>query len=52
MGALKGKVAVMMLVLLLPLALGGCYGGFPLTKAIYKYNGEVSDNKFVNTLVF
>ncbi len=52
MGALKGKVAVMMLVLLLPLALGGCYGGFPLTKAIYKYNGEVSENKFVKTLVF
>lgn len=51
-GALKGKVAVMMLLLILPMALGGCYGSFPLTKAIYKYNGEVSENKWVKTLVF
>jgi hypothetical protein len=51
-GALKGKVAMLMLVLILPVALGGCYGNFPLTKTIYKYNGEVSDSKWVKTLVF
>lgn len=33
-------------------ALGGCYGKFHLTNTIYKWNGEVSGNKFVQTLVF
>lgn len=51
-GTLKGKVAILMLALILPMALGGCYGAFPLTKKIYKFNGEVSDNRIVQSLVF
>jgi hypothetical protein len=30
---------------------GGCYGSFPLTNVIYKFNGEVSDNTIVQSLV-
>lgn len=29
----------------------GCYGYFPLTKMIYRVNGEVTDYKLVHTLV-
>ena len=30
----------------------GCYGPFELTKKVHKWNGEVSDNKWVVELVF
>jgi len=40
-----------LIVALLPLALTGCYGRFPLTKKIYAYNGEVSENKWVKSIV-
>jgi hypothetical protein len=30
----------------------GCYGSFTLTKKVYDWNGEASDNKFVVWLVF
>lgn len=30
----------------------GCYGSFALTKKVYDWNGEASDNKFVVWLVF
>ncbi|MCC5876125.1 MAG: DUF3332 family protein [Candidatus Sumerlaeia bacterium] len=32
-------------------ALVGCYGRFPLTNAIYKWNGEVTQNGFVNSII-
>jgi hypothetical protein len=47
-----GVIAAVLLAVLLPLAAGGCYGGFPLTHKIYDFNGEVSDNKAVQTLTF
>ena len=28
-----------------------CYGRFPLTKAVYRYNGEVTDNELGQTLL-
>jgi hypothetical protein len=35
------------------LALGaGCYGQFALTKKIHAWNGTITDNKFVHSLVF
>lgn len=30
----------------------GCYGQFALTKKVHKWNGEVTSNKFVHTLLF
>ncbi len=30
----------------------GCYGQFHLTKTIHQWNGQVTDNRFVHTLVF
>lgn len=30
----------------------GCYGTFTLTKKLHGWNGTVTDNKFVNTLIF
>ena len=45
--------------LLRPLALAalltaatGCYGKFYLTRTLHKWNGEVTDNRVVHTLVF
>ncbi len=35
-----------------PMMLGGCYGAFPITKAIYRMNGDVSDDKWVRSIVF
>lgn len=43
-----------MLPLVLALAVGatGCYGPFNLTKKVHKWNGDVSDNKWVNEAAF
>jgi hypothetical protein len=30
----------------------GCYGAFPLTHAIYKANGKITDEKVVHTILF
>ena len=32
--------------------LGGCYGSFPLVKALYEANGEVTEHKLVHSIVF
>jgi len=40
-----------LLIACLPLV-KGCYGSFPLTRAVYKLNGDASENKFVRTGVF
>lgn len=36
----------------LTIAQSGCYGPFKLTKSIYDWNGEVSDNGIVRSLLF
>jgi len=33
-------------------ALGGCYGRFPLTKAVYHFNGDVTDDELLQSLLF
>ena len=43
--AMAGMLAAAML-------LGGCYGPFELTKKVHKWNGEVSENKWVVEVVF
>ena len=48
---MRRSVVVLVLVALMPLVFGGCYGRFPLTKKIYDWNGQVSDSKWVKTLV-
>ena len=37
---------------MLPLAMGGCYGGFPLTNKIYRFNGDISRHKLIQTVMF
>lgn len=32
-------------------SLGGCYGRFPITNAIYRWNGRVTDNTVVNSII-
>lgn len=47
----SGRIALLALLALTPAA-GGCYGRFPLTKAVYKMNGEVSENTTVQNVIF
>jgi hypothetical protein len=47
----KGVIPAMLLALL-PFATGGCYGGFPLTGKIYRFNGDISRHKVVQTVTF
>ncbi|MBM4080592.1 MAG: DUF3332 family protein [Planctomycetes bacterium] len=49
-GTARSWVVAILLVTMLPI-LTGCYGQFPLTKAVYNFNGECSDNKWVRTIV-
>jgi hypothetical protein len=44
-------VAAVVLVAVAAVA-GGCYGQFALTRKIYAWNGEVTQNKFANSLIF
>ena len=44
-------VACVVLIALLPLATG-CYGSFPLTHIIYRFNGEVTHYDLVHSIVF
>lgn len=32
-------------------SMAGCYGRFPLTNAFYRWNGEVTDNHVVNSII-
>ncbi len=43
-------VGFALLLALVPVA-GGCYGRFPLTKAVYKFNGDV-ENPIIRNVVF
>jgi len=44
-------VACVALIALLPTA-AGCYGSFPLTHMVYKFNGEITEYKVVHAVVF
>lgn len=45
------RVGLILLFAVTPLLTVGCYGRFPLTKAVYKFNGEVTDNKWVHSIL-
>ncbi len=45
-------VAVTITLLIAGLMLSGCYGPFELTRKVYHWNGQVSDNKWVVELVY
>ncbi len=46
------RLCLLLTLVLIPvIPLMGCYGEFALTKAVYEFNGDVSDNKFVQSLM-
>lgn len=45
-------IIAVLLISVMPVALTGCFGRFPLTHRIYNLNQNVSEHKFVRTLVF
>ncbi len=44
-------VATLVVAAMLAMALG-CYGNFPLTKAVYHFNGDVTDNELAQSILF
>ena len=44
------QLGLALLVASLPL-LVGCYGGFPATRTVYEFNGRVTDNRVVHSLL-
>ena len=45
-------VIPILLVAMLPLVMGGCFGSFPLTHKIYGFNQDISHHKLVRTVTF
>ena len=48
----RSWVISVMLFAMAPFVFGGCYGNFPLTKAIYRLNGDISRNSIVQQVTF
>lgn len=48
----KRAIAVLVLAGFLPLATTGCFGGFQLVRKVYKFNREVSPDKWIRELTF
>lgn len=46
------KVTTIILLGATTVLMSGCYGSFALTSKLHRWNGEVSNHKFVNELVF
>ena len=46
------RAAVVILIGGMSVAIGGCYGPFRLTSKLHHWNGQVSQKKFVNELIF
>ncbi len=51
LGRPRRWLVVLLLAALAP-AMMGCYGSFPLTKIVYEFNGKVTDDKTVHSVVF
>ncbi len=53
-GVLRTRRFWVVVVLLVAMApwMCGCYGNFPLTNAVYKFNGEISKDRTVRTVAF
>jgi len=49
-GRIRPWIILILLVGIAPV-LTGCYGNFQATKAVYKFNGDVSDQKLVRSIV-
>lgn len=49
---LRRTLAVFVLAGFLPLATTGCFGSFQLTRKVYKFNREVSPDKWIRELTF
>lgn len=47
----RAALVLPLIAVLLVASIAGCYGKFPVTRAVYKMNGQASDNKLVNSLV-
>ena len=48
----KSRISLFFVLLLIPtLPLLGCYGEFALTKELYRFNGDIHPNSFVQSLV-
>jgi hypothetical protein len=48
----RSWVISVILFAMAPFVFGGCYGHFPLTKAIYRLNGDISDKAIVQQVTF
>lgn len=48
----KRAVAAGLMGVMLMGGAGGCYGKFPLTKAVYKLNGNITNNKIIHSIIF
>jgi hypothetical protein len=47
----RRHLAAVALALSLSIGASGCYGSFALTRWVYDFNGKVTDNKFVHSIV-
>jgi len=47
----RSKKIIFALLLTVAVASAGCYGKFALTRKVYELNGQITDNKFVHSLV-
>ncbi|MBW2280825.1 MAG: DUF3332 family protein [Deltaproteobacteria bacterium] len=45
-------IATVALCTFLPVALGGCFGRFELTRKVYKFNQDISPDKWIQWLFF
>lgn len=45
------RVCLVLLFAVAPSLMVGCYGRFPLTHAVYRFNGEVTENKWVHSIL-
>ena len=52
MTTMRRTIAACVLAGFLPLATSGCFGGFELTKKVYRFNKQVSPDKWVRELMF
>ncbi len=48
----RGWVVFACMVAMTPFIFGGCFGRFPLTRQLYQFNQEVSEDRMVRTVVF
>src|SRR5690606_37348724 len=51
MQTFRRRLSGIALALALSLGVSGCYGSFALTRWVYDFNGKITDNKFVHTIV-